>query len=55
MRNLHSNITFNVLAGYPGRNIYSRQLRDRNYIKNGTFRETKIGRNKKKQKKEKER
>lgn len=44
IRNLHANITFNVLACCPGGNIYNRQLRNRNYIKNKIFKETKIGR-----------
>ena len=47
MRNVYSNITFNVmLAGYPGRNLYIRHLRDRGYIKNKLFKETKTGRGK---------
>lgn len=45
MRNLHSNITFNVLAGYPGRNICIRHLRE-GYIKNEIVKETKTGRRK---------
>lgn len=50
MRNLHSDRTFNVLAGYPGRNICSRQLRDRDYAKNETVKEAKIERGKIKRK-----
>lgn len=44
MRNLHSHITFNLLAGYPGRDIYSRHLRDRDYSKDKYSKKQKLGR-----------
>lgn len=37
-----------MLTRYAGRNTYSRQPRDRGYVKKETFKESKIGRGKKK-------